>query len=84
MMSRIRNGRRLEKAGNLNLEMHGVEDIGDEVCDQEGVPTQGEKVIADTDAFELEELGPIFGQCLFEGCARRDELWLHRGAARNP
>ena len=82
MMSRLRDGRRLEKARNLDLELHDVVDIGDKLRDKQRVSAQGEEVIVDPDPFDLEDLCPAFGQYLLKRCPRRDEVLRHGDAAR--
>ena len=51
---------------------------------RERVAAQREEVIMDTDLFDLEDLGPEFGQHLLEVRPRRDEGLLRDDEAREP
>ena len=57
--------------------MHGFVQMGEKACAEKRVPAQGEEVIMDTDLFELQRLGPDFGQHLLDRRAWRDEGLVH-------
>ena len=73
MVRHLRNRRRLEKAGDLELELRDLVHVGENVGGQERVAAQREEIIMDADLLDLEDLCPAFGQHLLEGRPRRDE-----------
>src|SRR5262249_29015278 len=81
MVSHFGNRRRLEKAGDLDLEMHALVHVGENTRGQEVISAQGEEVIMDPDLFDLEDLCPECGQLLLERGPWRDE-GLRHGMAR--
>src|SRR6266568_6627690 len=84
MVSHLRNGGRLEKAGGPDLEMHGVVYVGENVCGQKRVSAQREEVIMDTDLFDLQDLCPESGKHFLEGRPWRDEGLRFGDAASEP
>src|SRR5712671_1510165 len=76
MASHFGNGWRLEKAGDIDLDLHDLVHAGENMRDRERVAAQREEVIVDTDLRDLEDFRPAFGQHFFKGCSWRDEsLW---------
>src|SRR5437763_9917108 len=67
MASHLRNGRRLEKAGDVDLKMRDIVQAGENMRDRERVAAQFEEIIMDTDPFEFENLCPAAGQHFLKG-----------------
>ena len=73
MVRHLRNGRRLEKPRNLELDLRNVVDVAENVGGQERVSARREEVIVNTDLLDLEDLCPVLGQHLLERRPWRDE-----------
>src|SRR5437868_3408704 len=81
MASHLRNGRRLEKAGDVDLKMRDIVQAGENMRDRERVAAQFEEIIMDTDPFEFENLCPAAGQHFLKGRSWRDESLRHVDSA---
>src|SRR5215472_364165 len=58
MASYFRDSGCLEKAGDLDVKMHDVAYVGENVDSQKRVSSQCEEVIIDTDLFDLKDVCP--------------------------
>src|ERR1700692_3813297 len=83
MVCYLRNSRRLEKLGNLELDLRDVVDVAENVGGQERVSARGEEVIVNADLLDLEDLCPVLGQHLLEHRPRRNEVARLGGAGRD-
>ena len=82
MVRHLRNGRRLEKPRDLELDLRDFIDVAENVGGQERVSAQRKEVIVNTDLLDLKDLCPVLGQQLLERRPWRDEGLRRGGAGR--
>src|SRR5262249_47808357 len=73
MMRHLRNGRPLEEARNLELNLRNVVDVPENARGQERVSARREEIIVNTDLLDPEDLCPALGQRFLKRRPWRDE-----------
>jgi hypothetical protein len=71
-ISQLRDGRRVEQTAECQLDSEGNAQPRDHPRREQGVPTELEKIVVDTDLCDAQDLLPEFGNASFSLCPRGD------------